>query len=89
MVEAFEYFDFAVEVLLQLLVKLRQIDRFDRDKGSGGLQMSKSALFIKYNPYTGESSSELEMLAIAWWSNYCITHQFSIGHLHYAFPCRR
>ena len=50
MVEAFEDLDFAVEVLLELLVKLRQIDRFDGDKSSGGLQMGKSALFIKYNP---------------------------------------
>ena len=37
MVEAFEDLDFAVEVVLELLIEFRQIDRFDSYKGSGGL----------------------------------------------------
>jgi len=37
MVEAFEDLDFAVEVVLELLIEFRQIDRFDSYKSSGGL----------------------------------------------------
>lgn len=37
--EAFEDLDFRVEVLLQFLVELREIDRFDCYESSGSLKM--------------------------------------------------
>jgi hypothetical protein len=37
--EAFEDLDFGVEVLLQFLVELREIDRFDCYESSGSLKM--------------------------------------------------
>ena len=38
MVETFEDLDFAVEVIFELAVQLRKVDRLDSYKSSGGLQ---------------------------------------------------
>ena len=47
MVKAFEDLDFGVEVLLQLLVEFREIDRLDCYESSGRLQMEQLALPIQ------------------------------------------
>ena len=47
MMEAFQDFDFAVQVIFELLVEFRQIDRFDRYEGTSHLQIAPSALVIK------------------------------------------
>jgi hypothetical protein len=48
-VEAFEDLDFAVEVLLKLLVELGEVDRFDGYKSSVGLQTWGSAQLHSWN----------------------------------------
>jgi hypothetical protein len=37
-VKAFKDFDFRVKIILQFLIELREIDRFDGYKSSGGLR---------------------------------------------------
>lgn len=39
MMEAFEDFDFAIEIVLELLVELREVHRLDSYKSSGTLKM--------------------------------------------------
>lgn len=39
MMEAFEDLDFAVEVVLELLIQLREVYRFDRYESSRGLDI--------------------------------------------------
>ena len=50
MVEAFEDFDFAVEVVLELLIKLREVHRLDSYKSSRSLKTYMLALRIVQIP---------------------------------------
>jgi hypothetical protein len=49
MVKAFEDLDLGVEVLLEFLVQLGEIDRFDCYESSGSLQMEQLALLVLQN----------------------------------------